>query len=100
MYTIIWQYTISPTKRDSFIEFYNSNGTWVQFFQQSADYIGTDFLESEKNENQFVTIDMWLSQHAYEQFLEEHKVKYQEIDKLCEGFTVEETLIGKYFSLE
>lgn len=99
MYTIIWQYTINPTHRESFIEFYNSQGTWVKFFQQSADYVGTDFLQSE-NENQFMTIDMWLSQHAYEQFLEEHKEKYQEIDKLCEGFTVEEILIGKYFTFE
>jgi hypothetical protein len=100
MYTIIWQYTINPVHLETFVEFYNSNGTWAQFFQQSPDYVGTDFLKSEKNENQFITIDMWLSQQAYEQFLEDHKEKYQEIDKRCEGFTVEEALIGKYFTFE
>lgn len=99
MYIIIWQYTIDPAHRKSFVEFYNSKGTWAKFFEQSADYIGTDFLQAE-NENQFITIDMWLSQRAYEKFLEEYKNKYTEIDKLCEGFTVEETLVGKYHTFE
>jgi hypothetical protein len=99
MFIIIWQYTINPQHLKSFTEYYHSSGNWVKFFQQSPYYFETEFFSGE-NENQFLTIDKWMDEKTYEQFLTENKKEYQKIDKLCEGFTVEESLIGKYLKIE
>jgi len=99
MFIIIWHYTVYPQHLESFSEYYNSSGEWVKFFRPSAAYIETEFFQTE-SENRFITIDKWTSEKAYLQYLTSNKKKYEEIDKLCEGFTSEETLIGKYFLLE
>jgi hypothetical protein len=99
MFVIIWQYTVHPKHLQLFIEYYHAKGTWSKFFQSSASYIGTEFLQTE-NENRFITIDKWMNEHSYDQFLRDHKKKYEEIDKHCEAFTIDESLVGHYFLLE
>jgi len=97
MYTIVWQYTVHPQHLHTFIEYYHAAGKWVEFFQPSPFYVGTDFLQLE--DLTFITIDKWWSKEAYEQFLKEHQQAYASLDKLCEGFTTEEHLIGKFYLL-
>lgn len=99
MYIIIWQYSVHPEHRESFIEYYQSEGKWAKFFHQAPDYFGTEFLHLD-NENEFVTIDKWTNQGAYAQFLIENHQAYHELDEWCEGFTENESLIGEYFMFE
>lgn len=98
MYIIIWQYTIHPNQRESFLEHYHADGAWAKFFQASAHYFGTELLELEENE--FVTVDKWMSKDSYDQFLKDNAKQYQELDNQCEGFTQSEILIEKTFLLE
>jgi hypothetical protein len=100
MYLIIWKYTVNPTHLQSFIEYYHAAGEWVKFFHQSNHYFGTDFIALDDDENTFVTVDKWMTPASYEQFLEDHKSAYLQLDKHCEGFTIEEKLVGKYFTVE
>jgi len=98
MYIIIWQYTVNPSQRESFLKHYHAEGIWAHFFQASADYFGTELLEYEENE--FITLDKWMDKDCYEQFLMENIRQYQELDKRCKGFTQSESLIEKAFLLE
>jgi hypothetical protein len=100
MYIVIWQYSVNPQHLQSFIDYYHAAGEWVKFFQPSPQYFGTEFYALAESDYTFITIDKWMTQASYEQFLAEHKEAYQQLDKQCEGFTVEETLIGKYLTIE
>lgn len=100
MYIIIWQYTVHSNYRDAFIEHYHSDGEWVKLFQQSPDYVETEFFQLENDTHAFITVDKWLTSTAYERFLKENAKAYQRIDNTCEEFTREEILIGKYFIFE
>lgn len=100
MFIILWQYTVNPQRRNEFIEYYHATGKWTTFFSQATEYIGTDFFQTEEDQNQFVTIDKWMSKESYEQFLNDHQQAYQDLDKHCEGLTIQENLVGKFFMLE
>jgi quinol monooxygenase YgiN len=100
MYVIIWKYSVHPEHRESFIEYYHADGKWASFFQDAAEYIGSDFFQIEEDKNQFMTIDKWISKESYEQFLENYQQPYLELDKHCDKFTLQEELLGKYFIFE
>jgi hypothetical protein len=95
MYIIIWKYKVKPEHREQFIEYYKSDGEWVKFFQQDANYIGTDFLFGDEK-NEFLTIDSWISERAFRQFKEVHASQYNEIDSQCEAFTETEIFLGNF----
>jgi hypothetical protein len=96
MFLIIWSYTVHANHLNTFIEYYHRAGVWVNFFQPSPHYLGTDFFQTE-NENQFITIDTWTSEQAYRNYIADNKKQYDELDKQCEGFTVEEALVDTFY---
>lgn len=96
MYVIIWEYRINTEHRKSFIDYYKSDGDWAKFFRQGENYISTEFFQSEKDSSVYITIDKWASKESYEHFCGVHHALYEKMDKLCERFTSEEKLIGKY----
>jgi hypothetical protein len=99
MYVIIWKYSVRPEHRESFIEYYHSEGKWARFFHQATEYFGTDFFQLD-DKSQFVTIDKWSNRGAYKQFLDKNHLDYHELDKCCEEFTTHESLLGEYFMFE
>lgn len=66
MFTILWQYTIKPEHRENFLKYYKASGEWVKFFRQATAYIGTELLESGIYKDEFMTIDRWTSEAAYD----------------------------------
>jgi hypothetical protein len=95
MYIIIWKYKVKSEHRDEFMRHYKSDGEWVKLFEQDANYIGTDLFAGE-GENEYITIDSWISEDTYLRFKEAHKVKYLKMDKQCEAFTFSEECLGGY----
>jgi quinol monooxygenase YgiN len=100
MITIVWQYTINPEHRDSFLSYYNAAGEWVKIFRQAKGYIDTELLESTLSNESFMTIDRWTSEAAYDEFLKEHAVQYGELDRLCAECTIQEKFVGKYVTVD
>ncbi|QOI96643.1 MAG: hypothetical protein HRU69_03685 [Flammeovirgaceae bacterium] len=101
MYRIIWRYTINPDFLDEFLKWYAADGEWAKFFRKSTNkYMGTDLLKSADNPLEYLTIDRWKSKSAYEVFRAANSTEYSKIDTLCERFTTDEKLLGKYFKAD
>ena len=96
MFTIVWLYLVKPEYVDSFEKAYVSNGDWAQFFGSGEGYLGTQFYKSSQSNHQYMTIDTWVSEEAYNTFGTERQEEYQRLDNRFEVFTVSETRIGSF----
>ncbi len=47
-------------------------------------------------ERVYVTMDLWESLAAHEEFRERYREEYEELDRKCEGLTVKEKHLGEY----
>jgi len=68
----------------------------MQLFRRAPGYVGTRLLQDERDPLRFVTIDTWISANDYEAFRASYASDYAALDRLCEGLTTEETLIGQF----
>lgn len=96
MQIIIWKYEVKPSKLNSFISHYSSEGTWARLFQRSPEYLGTEFGKVDGHDNVYITIDRWKSQNAFEAFKAANRDEYEKLDELCGEFTVTEQLVGSF----
>lgn len=96
MYIIIWQYQVKIDKQSEFERTYSSNGAWVELFNKSSGYLGSELFRDKTIPQRYLTIDRWESKEAYEVFLVEREKEYKTLDKQCEGLTESEYLIGKW----
>ena len=73
---------------------YGQEGSWVQLFRLDPRYRGTRLLRDVARERMYVTMDMWESREAYEEFREGYADRYAAIDVTCEPLTVKELCLG------
>jgi heme-degrading monooxygenase HmoA len=67
---------------------YGPEGEWVRLFRREAWYRGTRLLRDLGRERVYVTMDMWESREAYEEFRKKYAAEYAEIDRKREGLTI------------
>ena len=96
MYFIIWEYQVRSERLTEFEEIYSARGAWVELFQKSNGYLGTELLSDEAHPHRYITIDRWVSSEEYESFLSEWKNEYTDLDTRCEGLTERENLLGRW----
>jgi heme-degrading monooxygenase HmoA len=99
-YTYIWAFKVHPDRVDAFRAYYGEGGAWAQLFRRARGYLGTQLLQDEADPLRFVTIDRWSSGADYAAFRAAYASEYAALDRLCEGFTVEETLLGHFVSTQ
>ena len=97
-YSYIWAFKVHPDRADTFREHYGEGGAWTQLFRRARGYVGTQLLRNATDPTRFVTIDTWASAHDYEAFRAAYASEYAALDRLCEGLTLEETLVGHFLS--
>ena len=73
-----------------FEQAYGPEGEWVRLFRRDARYRGTRLLRDVGRERVYVTMDMWESREAYEEFRKKYAAEYTEIDRKCDGLTENE----------
>jgi heme-degrading monooxygenase HmoA len=98
-YSYIWAFEVHKEHAEDFRRHYGDDGAWMQLFRRARGYLGTQLLQDEKDPLRFVTIDTWSSVEDYEAFRAAYASEYAALDRLCEGFTVQETLIGHFVSI-
>ena len=97
-HTYIWEFKVHPEHVEVFRQYYGECGAWTQLFRRARGYLGTQLLRDEKDPLRFVTIDRWSTGEDYEAFRASYASEYAALDRLCEGLTTEETLIGHFRS--
>jgi heme-degrading monooxygenase HmoA len=97
-YSYIWAFKVRPERAEVFREHYGEGGAWTRLFRRARGYLGTRLLQDANDPLRFVTIDTWSAVEDYEAFRASYAAEYAALDRLCEGLTVEETLLGHFTS--
>jgi len=95
-YLIMWEFQVRPGMEKRFEKIYGSDGDWARLFIQDESYIGTDLVHSLNGERNYMTLDFWRSQQAYDKFRKRHLAKYKTLDQQCEDLTESEREIGRF----
>ena len=92
-YAVLWEFVVKSGKRVEFEAIYGPDGDWAQLFRTDPNYVRTDLLARTPR---YLTLDLWTSQAAYEEFKREHAAEYHAIDHKCELLTESEREIGTF----
>ena len=98
MFVTLWEYEVKPGSEELFERQYGPEGGWVRLFRRDAGYRGTRLLRELGAERVYLTIDMWESRKAYEEFREKSAAEYAEIDQNCQAMTSAEKQLGEFES--
>jgi heme-degrading monooxygenase HmoA len=96
VHLIVWEFDVKPGAEGRFETMYGPDGEWVSLFRGDTGWLGSELLRDVENPHRYCTIDRWRSAHAYDRFQAAMKVRYERIDRLGEGLTVTERLIGRF----
>jgi len=99
-FAYIWQYQIRPDCRSDFLKAYSPSGDWAELFSRDPSYLGTKLLQDAEDENGYATIDYWRSRSDRDSFRERFSAEYNELDRRCEEFTVNEHFVGDYVEID
>jgi hypothetical protein len=96
MFVILWEFEVKPGSEDRFQVVYGADGPWVRLFRRDPRYRKTLLLRDSARPLFFFTLDFWESEQAYDEFLLNNKSNYEALDRVTDGLTNEERLIGRY----
>ena len=100
MFVTLWEFEVKSGSEELFEQAYGPEGEWVRLFRRDARYRGTRLLRDVARERVYVTMDMWDSLDAYEEFREKYAAEYAEIDKTYEEMTNNDKHFANYESTE
>jgi heme-degrading monooxygenase HmoA len=90
MFVILWEFEVKPGSEECFENAYRPDGAWVQLFQRDPHFRGTQLLRDSFRSHYYFTIDCWDSEASYQNFLDANRAAYEELDRSCGGFTLQE----------
>lgn len=99
MYLVAWEYIVLEHNRSEFEKIYGAGGNWSRLFQKAPGYLGTELYRDEKAQQRYLTLDRWVSQAAYEAFMQGQRVAYEALDARCSDLTRQETRLGNFVRL-
>jgi heme-degrading monooxygenase HmoA len=99
MFVILWEFEVKPGSEESFQRAYGPEGAWARLFQRDPHFRGTQLRRDPARPLYYFTIDLWDSEIAYYQFLEEDRASYVELDRNAEELTLQERQVLS-FSLD
>jgi heme-degrading monooxygenase HmoA len=100
MYLIVWEYQVKEEYLEDFETIYGANGAWEELFQKQSGYAGTELLRDQQNPQRYITIDRWISSHAYDNFLVRWQNEYETLDAECNKLTESESLLGELETID
>lgn len=96
MFLVLWEFDVKPGFESRFERVYGPDGDWVQFFRSDPHYRETRLLSDPVRPGAYVTLDLWDSRGAYEQFRQNNREAYAALDHSCEAMTVREKHLGSF----
>ncbi len=93
---VIWRFKARTGRETEFENAYGPKGSWARLFRNSKEYLGTELLHDVHSPGNYLTIDRWVSQEAYDAFRSQYRREYEALDMQCELLTEEESIIGRF----
>jgi len=98
MFVILWEFEVKPGSEPAFESAYGAQGDWVRLFQRDPHYRMTYLLKDTSRPRFYFTMDLWHSEHAYENFKNAHRQTYRALDQASESLTLRERFIAAFQS--
>lgn len=98
-YHIIWEYQVPLSNRKKFKLAYGPDGSWNKLFAISQHYMGSDLLNHDQREELFILIDNWKDEASYLDFLETHRIAYDQLSLQCGTLYSSEKKIGAFYGV-
>ncbi len=98
MFVILWEFEVKPGSEPAFENAYSAQGDWVRLFRSDPHYRTTYLLKDTSSPRIYFTMDLWDSQHAYENFKNANHEAYQALDLASEGLTMQERFVSDFQS--
>jgi heme-degrading monooxygenase HmoA len=95
MFTRIWRFCPAPGALQDFVRVYGPDGDWAKLFGPGDGYLGTELRPLEDGSGDYLTVDRWASEEAWDAFRTEHSSEYEALDLRCEGLTGAESLVSE-----
>ncbi|MCB0194441.1 MAG: hypothetical protein KDJ65_21000 [Anaerolineae bacterium] len=95
-FVYVWEYRIKEENRDDFEQVYGPTGDWVQLFQKSEGYLGTELHWDVSKALRYVTLDYWESREIRDDFRQQFAQELADLDRRCESLTEREIFLGDF----
>jgi heme-degrading monooxygenase HmoA len=96
MIQIVWQYEVKEDGRARFELAYGPGGVWSNLFARAPGYRGTALLRDIEDPRKYLTVDMWDTEVQFQDFLDQHREQYAELDAALDDLLVSEARLGVY----
>jgi heme-degrading monooxygenase HmoA len=96
MIEVFFRYRVHPAQARSFEHAYGREGPWVRLFSKHPGYVRTRLFRHKDDPHIYLTIDVWESKEAYDEFRSEHADAYRRLDNQLVMLRLEELLLGYY----
>ncbi len=100
MFVILWEFEVKPGSEPVFENAYGTQGDWARLFRLDPHYRTTYLLKDTSRPRIYFTMDLWDSQHAYDNFKKANCEAYQALDQACGEFTIRERFIGAFLQCD
>jgi hypothetical protein len=97
-YTYIWEYEVPPSQEAAFLAHYAPDGTWVELFRRSSEYLATELYRDRLRPERFLTIDHWRTEAAFRDFRRRYAAEFEALDSRCARLTRHEASLGEFRS--
>jgi heme-degrading monooxygenase HmoA len=95
-YFRIFSYQVASAQKRTFQKTYGPNGPWARLFAQADGYLGTKLLKRTSEENEYVTIDAWISETAWLAFIGSFRQRYEQLSSRCRTLYQVELEVGSF----
>jgi len=99
-YCYIWEFVVKDGLNADFEKFYGADGDWAELFRRGSGYLKTDLIRDQFNSQRYLTIDHWRCREDYSEFRRAFDSAFEQLDKHCEGLTVQESKIGEFTKID
>ena len=96
MIQVVWEFRVRPDQREAFEYYYGGAGHWANLFRKSPAYVETILARDVETPLRYLVTDVWENAEAYRNFKGRFQDEYEQLDKTCEQFTLEERCWGVF----
>ncbi|HEX6578643.1 MAG TPA: antibiotic biosynthesis monooxygenase [Jiangellaceae bacterium] len=86
----VWRYDVRAGSMADFERIYGRDGAWARLFSRAEGYIGTELYQAVDRPDRYLTVDAFTDDAAWQRFLLEHRVAYDDLDRQSSALTVAE----------
>ena len=96
MIEVFFRYRVHPAQVPAFEHAYGPSGPWALLFSRHPAYKRTRLFRHKAEANVYITIDVWESKAAYDEFRSQNADEYNRLDAQLAMLKLEEHLLGYY----